>query len=241
MVCEGKGTMRYFVKDFREEWDSKLNILSMAVAGRIGGEYWQPGVTAGSVVQAADGKCAIPSGCMPFAAIYHDSHEYSITPKPILRIGLGDIPGCTVKLNSYPLRKKDLHRLPISAKYDAVFGGKAEDYASCEEAIERANVNGLRVAVAIPENASVAEKVSNRLEENGNEVTIIADPQLPILSVLYRSCPTVVHLGHCRRGYLHSLAMYHATAPGRILVERVPGLLKFVPAGIDDLIQFLNG
>lgn len=233
--------MRYFVKDFREEWDSKLNILSMAVAGRIGGEYWQPGVTAGSVVQAADGKCDVPSGCMPFAAIYHDSLEYSLTPKPILRIGLGDIPGCTVKLNSYPLRKKDLHRLPISAKYDAAFGGKAEDYASCEEAIERANVKGLRVAVAIPENASVAEKVSNRLKEAGNDVTVIENPRLPILSVLYRSCPTVVHLGHCRRGYLHSLAMYHATAPGRILVERVPGLLKFVPAGIDDLIQFLNG
>lgn len=233
--------MRYFVKDFREEWDSKLNILSMAVAGRIGGEYWQPGVTTGSVVQAADGKCAIPSGCMPFAAIYHDSLEYSITPKPILRIGLGDIPGCTVKLNSYPLRKKDLHRLPISAKYDAVFGGKAEDYASCEEAIERANVKGLRVAVAIPGNPWLAEKVSNRLKEEGNDVTVIENPQLPILSVLYRSCSSVVHLGHCRRGYLHSLAMYHATVPGRTLVERVPGLEKFEPAVIDDLIQFLNG
>ncbi len=233
--------MRYFVKHFWPEWDSKRNILAMAVAGKIGGEYWYPGVTSGAVVQAADGTCDVPAGCIPFAAIYHDSLEYNIIPRPLLRIGLGDIPGCTVKLNSYPLREKDLHRLPVSAKYDAVFGGKAEDYASCEEATERANVKGRRVAVAIPENPSVAEKVSNRLKENGNEVAIIADPQLPILSVLYRSCPTVVHLGHCRRGYLHSLAMYHATAPGRTLVERVPGLLKFVPASIDDLIQFLNG
>lgn len=233
--------MRYFVKDFREEWDSKLNILSMAVAGRIGGEYWQPGVTAGSVVQAADGKCAIPSGCMPFAAIYHDSLEYSITPKPILRIGLGDIPGCTVNLRSYPLRHKDFHRLPVSAVFDTVVGGQCTDIDSCEETIERVKFKLGRVAVAIPGNPWLAEKVSNRLKEAGNDVTVIENPQLPILSVLYRSCPTVVHLGHCRRGYLHSLAMYHATAPGRILVERVPGLLKFVPAGIDDLIQFLNG
>jgi hypothetical protein len=95
--------------------------------------------------------------------------------------------------------------------------------------------------VAIPGNPWIAEKVSNRLKEEGNDVTVIENPQLPILSVLYRSCPTVVHLGHCRRGYLHSLAMYHATVPGRTLVERVPGLEKFEPAAIDDLIQFLDG
>lgn len=233
--------MRYFVKHSWPEWDSKRNILSMAVSGIIGGEYWTPYVTGGAVVQAADGECDMPAGCIPFAAIYHDALEYSICPKPLLRIGLGEVPGCTVNLRSYPLRRKDLHRLPVSARFDAVFGGKAADFASCEEAIERAGVRGRRVAVAIPGNPAVAEEVSNRLRAEGNDVTLLEDPQLPILSVLYRSCPTVVHLGHCRRGYLHSLAMYHASAEGRTLVERVPGLDRFEPAGVDELIQFLRG
>ena len=234
--------MRYFVKHFWPEWDSKRDILAMAVAGKTGGEYWTPYSNGGAVVQAADGECEVPSGCLPSVCIYHDALEYDIVPRPLFRIGLGeDIPGCNVNLRSYPLRECDRYRLPASAKFDAVVGGQCGYFESCEEAIERAGLRGRRVAVAIPGNPAVAEEVSNRLREDGNEVTVVEGPQLPVISVLYRSCPAVVHLGHCRRGYLHSLAMYHASVPGRTLVERVPGLEKFEPAGIGELIQFLDG
>lgn len=233
--------MRYFVIQFKQEWDSKKNMLSMAVAGRIGGEYWCPGSPGGAVVQAADGACEMPAGCIPYVAIIHDSLEYKINPSPILKIGLGDVPGCTVNLRSYPLRKKDMFRLPLSARFDAVVGGKAEDFAGCEEAIERSGLRGRKVAVAITESTWVASKVADCLKDAGNDVTVLDDPPLPIVSVLYRSCAHVVHLGHCRKGYLHSLAMYHATVPGRTLTEKYPGLPKFEVATMDELIQFLDG
>ena len=233
--------MRYFVRHTWPEWDSKLNILSMAVAGRIGGEYWRPGVTGGVVVQVADGMCDVPPGCTPFAAIMHDPVPCAYAPKPILRIGLGDVPGCTINLSSYPLREKDMHRLPVSVKFDAVVGGSCPSVGECEDAIERAGLSGSRVAVAIPGNPGVAAEVAASLEAGGNEVTLVDDPRLPVLSVLYRTCPTVVHLGHCRRGYLHSLAMYHASVPGRRLVERVAGQERFEVATVADLTRFLVG
>lgn len=233
--------MQYFVKHFWPEWDSKRDMLSMAVAGIMGGEYWYPGAAGRTVVQSADGKCDVPSGCTPSVLIRHDPLDCGTVRGPVLRIGLGDIPGCSVNLRSYPLRKKDLHRLPLSAAFDAVVGGRCPDAESCEEAIERASLTGLRVAVAIPGNPGIAREAAGILERSKNSATVIDDPSLPIISVLYRSCVTVVHLGDCMRGYLHSLAMYHASAPGRRLVERVPGLPGFEPAGIGELVRALGG
>jgi hypothetical protein len=235
------GEMYRFVIQAWPEWDSKLNMLSMAVAGTAGGTYWFPGASGRAVVQAADGICEVPPGCVPYAAIVHDGMEYRVSPRPILRIGLGEVPGCTANLSSYPLREKDMHRLPESAAFDAVVGGRCPDAGSCEEAVVRAGLSGMRVAVATTGSPGISGRISGMLRDAGNEVAVVEAPQLPTVSALYRTCRTVVHLGDCRRGYLHSLAMYHAGVPGRTLVERVAGLDRFVPAGMAELIQFLGG
>ena len=227
--------MRYFVKDKRPEWDSKLDILSLAVAGTLGGEYWTKGVTGGAVAQAADGKCEVPAGCNVSCLIVHDPLDYPVKSRVLFRIGLGEVPGCSANLSSYPLRRRDMYRLPLSRHFDAVVGGEcAEGY---EEALARAGLSGKRVAVAIA-GSELSGKVAEILKLD-NEVSLVDTPQLPVVSALYRTCGTVVHLGHCRRGYLHSLAMYHAGVEGRKLVERVPGE-KFVPATVEQMIQILG-
>lgn len=230
--------MRCFVRDTRPEWDSKLDIISMAVAGRVGGEYWFPGSTLGCLVQAADGKCVVPPGANVTCAVIHDGLEYAIKERRILRVGLGDIPGCTVNLTGYPLRPEDMCRMPASARYDAVVGGRCPAGADWKEALAEAGLEGKRVAVAIPGNTGISEAVAGELSAD-NEVELLPSPGLPVLSALYRTCPTVVHLGDCRRGYLHSMAMYHTGVGGRRLVERVPGE-RYDPPSVDDLIQILG-
>lgn len=227
--------MRYFVKDSRQEWDSKLDILSMAIAGRLGGEYWTAASRGGVVAQAADGKCDIPAGCDVGCIVVHDSLDYPEKSRAMFRIGLGDVPGCSRNLASYPLRGCDRHRLPVSVRFDAVVGGDCEE--GVEETLERAGLSGKRIAVATM-NGRLSGRVAGILGKD-NEVTEIWCPQLPVVSALYRTCGTVVHLGHCRRGYLHSMAMYHAGVDGRKLVERVPDE-KFVPATVDEMIQIIG-
>ena len=227
--------MRYFVKDGRQEWDSKLDILSMAIAGKLGGEYWTAASCGGVVAQAADGKCEIPPGCDVGCLVVHDSLEYPAKSRVMFRIGLGEVPGCSVNLSSYPLRRCDMHRLPVSARFDAVVGGDCEE--GVEETLGRAGMSGKRIAVATM-NSALSGKVVDILGKD-NDVTEVWCPQLPVVSALYRTCGTVVHLGHCRRGYLHALAMYHAGVEDRNLVERVPGE-KFVPATVDEMIQIIG-
>ena len=231
--------MLYFVKDCaRQEWESKMDMLSMYVSGRLGGEYWRPGNIGRTVVHAADGECVVPLGCTPAVAIIHDPLDYIIAPRPLVRIGLGEIPGCTVNLASYPLRDCDMHRLPVSAEFDAVIGGKLGDQEGCLEALERAGRHGKRVAVAVDGDSG---QIDGMLSGDNELFGVDSRGSLMTVSVLYRSCPTVVHLGDCRRGYLHSLAMYHATADGRRLIEKIPDLPPFVPAKADELIQFFRG
>lgn len=230
--------MRCFVRDTRPEWDSKLDMLSMAVAGRSGGEYWVPGSTLGCLVQAADGICDIPRGANVTCAVIHDGMDYAIKERRILRIGLGNIPGCTVNLPGYPLRPEDMCRMPVSVRYDAVVGGRCPSAAYWKDAIEAAALEGKRVAVAVPGNPGVSLDIAKALSAN-NEVEVIQFPGLPVLSALYRTCRTIVHLGHCSRGYLHSMAMYHTAVEGRRLVERIPGE-RYTPPSVDDLIQILG-
>lgn len=230
--------MRCFVKDQRPEWDSKLDMLSMAVAGSAGGEYWVSGSTLGCLVQAADGACNIPQGANVTCAVIHDNIDYAIKERHILRIGLGNIPGCTVNLPGYPLRPEDMCRMPISVRYDAVVGGKCPTGADWKDALSRAGLEGMRVAVAITGTSGYSDGIANELS-GCNEVDTIRFPGLPVLSALYRTCPTIVHLGDCRRGYLHSMAMYHTAVEGRRLVERVPGE-RYTPPSVDDLIQILG-
>ena len=156
----------------------------------------------------------------------------------ILRIGLGNIPGCTVNLPGYPLRPEDMCRMPISVRYDAVVGGKCPTGADWKDALSRAGLEGMRVAVAITGTSGYSDGIANELS-GCNEVDTIRFPGLPVLSALYRTCPTIVHLGDCRRGYLHSMAMYHTAVEGRRLVERVPGE-RYTPPSVDDLIQILG-
>ena len=223
-----------FVKDIMPEWDSKLDMLSLGIAGALGGAYWVPGTRGvGCVVQAADGYCMVPDECPVRCAIFHDALDYPEKKTALFRIGLGDVPGCTCNLTSYPLRASDMHRMPPSAVFDAVVGGRIRE--SMEDTLERAGLKGKKVAVATRGSAELAGAVAALLRDS-NDVTVISEPSLPGVAALYRTCPTVVHLGDCSRGYLHSLAMYHTGEPGRRLVERVQSG-GFRVATMDELIQ----
>lgn len=229
--------MYRFVKDTRREWDSKLDRLSMGIAGRLGGEYWVPGQKGvPCLVQGADGRCAVPAGCPVSVAVFHDGLEYEVKKNAPFRVGLGDIPGCHVNLAGYPLYGSDLCRVGPSVQYDAVVGGACGD--GWEAALEDASLDGKRVAVAFAGDDGIREGIVAALSGR-NEVDVIDGPVLPVVAALYRTCGTVVHLGHCRRGYLHSLAVYHAGVSGRKLVEGVPGE-KFVPPSLDEMIKILG-
>ena len=197
-----------FIKDrVRPEWDSKQDMLSMGIAGYLGGEYYEDGADGRLVVQCADGVVkAIVNRPAAFAVI-HDDLQYVSAAFRTIRIGV-DFP-------SYPLRERDLVRREPTGEFDAVIGGNCDEWG---DVLEHAGLDGKRVAVAVPSfrNASrIIEEIGKRCE-----AVRIAGADLPATAALYTVCPTVVHLGHCRKGYLHTMAMYHAGVPGRTLVER---------------------
>ena len=233
--------MPCFVKSVRNEWDSKLDMLSMAVSAEIGGEYWRPGTTAPLVAQAADGMLDVPSGVMPMCVIYHDALDYPETGA-VMSVAICPREGVRFVLASYPLRAEDMCRLPVSVEFDAVIGGKvpAGSEVSVEGALTRASLGGKRVAIAVT-GAMDGDGVKSMLERISPpaSVEVLSSPELPVTAALYRTCATVVHLGDCSRGYLHSMAEFHAGVDGRTLVERVPGP-KFVPSTLPDLMQILK-
>ena len=233
-----------FVKDIcRGEWESKQDLISMAVAGRLGGAYAENRVPPGEtlVAQCVDGRCQAPAGCSPAAVIVHDAVECPSARGIPCRIGLSPgIPGCAEVLDGFPLRECDTVRRPASSEFDAVVGGRLprEARGGLGETLAIAGLDGARVVVAMPDCRDSALEAA-RLLAGRCTVTVIDSPSLPVLSALYGTCPTVVHLGDCRRGYLHSLAMYHTSVPGRRLVERVPGE-RYVPPTMDALVEILR-
>jgi hypothetical protein len=133
-------------------------------------------------------------------------------------------------------------RLPISVEFDAVIGGKIPEGAeeSVLDALKRANLSGARVAIAVTGQMDGTQVMSYLLAAAGSaRVEILEKPELPEITALYRTCSKVIHLGDCERGYLHSMAMFHAGIEGRTLVERVPGK-HFEPSTMADLIQILK-
>ena len=225
-----------FLKDpARDEWNSKQDRLSLAVSAVTGDGYWEPGGNPGVYVQYADGFGTVPAGAVCRAAIVHDGMEYPEAARCMFRIGLGPVPGCTVNLDSYPLGPEDRVRRGISGRFDAVVGGRYPG-DGLDDTLERAAVSGMRVAVAVTGN--VAEEIARKLSA-GNEVTVFGNPDIPLVTALYSTCGTVVHLGDCRRGYLHSYAMYHAGVPGRRLVERAGGV-KFAPATMEEFLKYFK-
>jgi len=191
----------------RPEWDSKQDMLSMGIAGYLYGEYYSEGADGRLVVQCADGVAkGVPNRPAMFAVI-HDDREYAVTAFRKIRLGV-DFP-------SYPLRERDLVRREPTGEFDVVIGGNCDEWG---DTLKNAGIDGKRVAVAVPSyrNATrIIEEIGNRCD-----AVRITGADLPVTAALYSVCPTVIHLGHCRKGYLHSMAMYHAGVPGRTLVER---------------------
>ena len=235
--------MLVYVKDqARDEWNSKPAVLSMGLAGILGGHYYSAPGPWKVVVQMADGKEHIPYGVVPgmCVAIVHDGMDYPSLKGVPVRIGLGDVPGCTANLESFPLGKRDLFRRPVSERYDAVIGGKVSaEPEDMGEIIDRAGLAGKRVAVALAAPPDVLGHILVGLGAVRTSVTVFDSLSLPVVTALYSTCPTVVHLGQCTRGYLHSYAMYHTEVEGRRLVERVPGE-RYTPARIEELARIME-
>lgn len=199
-----------FIKDSsRPEWDSKQDMLSMGIAGYLGGEYYSEGVAGRLVVQCADGVVKTVPNRPAVFAVMHDGLQYGRAAFRTIRIG-EDFP-------SYPLREQDMFRREPTGEFDAVIGGACGEWG---DTLERAPLDGKRVAVAVPSYIAATRIIA---EIGGRcEAVRIAGADLPVTAALYTACGTVVHLGHCRKGYLHAMAAYHAGAAGRTLVERVP-------------------
>jgi hypothetical protein len=234
--------MLAYVKDFvRDEWNSKQAILSMGIAGHLGGHYYSVPGPWRVVTHLADGRDFTPRGVSPgmCVAIVHDSMEYPGLKRMPVRIGLGDIPGCTENLASFPLAAGDMVRRPVSERYDAVIGGRVDGTLDdIGDIVDRAGLVGKRVAIAVAASPDAVGQISAQLGARLNGVDVIDNPDLPVMTALYSTCPTVVHLGHCARDYLHAYAMYHTEVEGRKLVERVPGE-RYTPSRIEELVRLL--
>lgn len=229
--------LEFYAKDpYRNEWDSKLDRLSLAVASRFGGEYWTSGKRGSCMVHAIEGTIHVPAGCIPSIIIFHDDMNY---PRYSLakRIGIGNVSGCQYTLDAYPLGVSDMCRRPASMDYDVVVGGRlTEDPANT---LASANLGNLRIAVAVTGDNAIRTSMVEQLLKVAAKVDVFDGVALPTISAFYRTCPTVVHLGDCRRGYLHSLAMYHTSMPGRRLVERIPGE-HFNPPTMEEFLHFFE-
>lgn len=215
----------------RPEWDSKTAMVALYCAAALPGTcYWEPGLSGRGAMQCADGKVLVPPVSPVTLAIVHDGMDYP-EARGILRvIRLDGGPGRR-SLASFPLSPRDRLKQPRSNRFDAAVGG-ARPGDSWEDAVDA--LGPCRVAVAIPGDPVRAGEICGHLKGRGCEVTKFTTPDIPLASALYRTCPTVVHLGDCRRGYLHSLAMLHADR----LVEGHPGE-RFTPATLEDFKSFL--
>ena len=215
----------------RAEWDSKLDMVAMMYAAAVPGTcYWERGMSGKGAMQCADGKVLAPPVSPVTLAIVHDGMDYPEAKGVVRVIRLDGGPGRR-SLASFPLSPRDRLRQPRSRRFDAVVGG-ARPGDSWEDAVD--SLGTCRVAVAIPGDPGRANAVCSHLESRGCEVTKFVSPDIPLASALYRTCPAVVHLGDCRRGYLHALAMLHADR----LIEGHPGD-SFVPATLEDFKSFL--
>ena len=202
---------------------SKANILATAVATyRHDVRYFDENCTEPVIVQCFDGEVQeIPKTWHgPKIAVLHDwNPKYrllTLIAKEVFCIGGFDHPDFGAKghdISSFPLDTARIADLPTATDYDVVIGG----------ALRENSLNVLRsvfdggkfkkVALVCHTVFAGTAKVFADLEaflvNEGAEV-VFRRQNMParVLETLYLSAPALIHLGHCGRGWLHSLAEY---------------------------------
>jgi hypothetical protein len=202
---------------------SKTNMFATSVASYLHDtRYFDMSSRAPVVVQCADGNIQkVPGGWYgPRIVVLHDwfpnYKPAALLAKHVLCLGGFEHPDFGKKcidLPSFPLDLDRFVHLPTAMDYDVVIGGALRENSldALRKAFDASRFRKVALVchTVFTGTARVFADLSAFLSHEGAEV-VFRRQNMParVLETLYLSAPAIIHLGHCGRGWLHSLAEY---------------------------------
>lgn len=235
-----------------EKAKSKANLLAHSVASAMrDARFWEPDINGVAICQCLDGKvCGKDTqNYNRSVAILHDwfPSYLSVCAKADALITIGDVNmpklrKTPIAFDGFPVCKWRFNDLPKS-QTDLLIGGSVRD--GSDEFVMQHFPDGVKTVSMM---CSPHRKVGNRAvidrivdwlrNERGCEVTCNMNAGQPLLETTYLTARCIMHLGDCRRGWLHSISEYAKRRNGvEVICERPYGDAKIVD--IDEFCEEL--